>query len=470
MVVPKEDNFLINKFAGINAGADAELIDDSELVVCSGLILGSSGELIKQDGTRTWNNLPSGGGYYVLGQFFMSNGTIRTILYTGVSTKKVYYTDVNPAGGAPTWTEITTFSGLTTYSGVQLNDAFYVSDSAGVHKYTTGTTAALLGSSPVDIDGLVSFQTQVFGFKGSTLYYTSIANPDVWAAPGGFLNIFPGDGDNITCIIPIGDRILIFKRTSVWILYLADDPVYWQVRGLNAEIGCTSKEAAKNIRGLIYFLSIRGMWVTDGVTFTRLSSNIEPMLTNRYGDLSSDSLILYGDEYILINFGATEFMYRFIQPRGFTQVNGWAGALKRIRTSTDSDYVAGCAFSLIRASIPGRGPDSQTVTISIKTKAWNIEDRVSRAKRGKYCIVGLGTKNQNTTVRPSYYWTADDQDTVPADFPAKSKTGTEAMKIQGPGYGRTFQLSIDESSTGWLEIHFINLVGMLKRQQIEATV
>jgi hypothetical protein len=471
MVIAKEDNFLIDKWAGINTQSDPELIDDSELVTCSNFLIGPRGELVKRDARVSWTTLPSGNSWEILGQFFLSTGAIRTIIWTGnPSTKKAYYTDTDPTTPS-TWTEITTLSGLNVYSAVQLNDAFYIATSAGVHKYITGTTSTLLASSPVDMDMLMSFQTQVFGFKGSRLYYTSIINADVWSAPGGFVDIYPGDGDNIKNIVAIGDRILIFKLYSTWILYLADDPAFWQVRGVNPEIGCTSKNAAKNIRGLIYFISQRGFWVTDGVSFTRLSMNIESMLSNRFGgNLANDGVCAYGTDYILLCFSSNFFAFRYVPPRGFTQLTsfGTVGNFKTIRSISNVDAVAVRNASAIFSFRPYTGPGGESIAVILRTKPWNVEDRVTKAKREKYALVGLGSQNSSLTIRPSYYWTVDDNDIPARDFPPKTKTGSEAMKIVGPGYGRTFQFVLTETSQERLEILWINLVGHLKRQQIEA--
>lgn len=478
MVIAKEDNFIIDKWAGINVQADPELIDDSELVTCTNFLIGNRGELVKRDAAKGWTILPSGNSWEILGQFWLPAGTIRTIIWTGnASTKKCYYTDADPSVLGTAWTEITTLSGLSVYYGVQLNDAFYISTSAGVHKYTTGTTSALLSQSPLDMDMLLTFQTQVFGFKGSRFYYTAITNADIWynpgapAAAGGYVDISPGDGDNIKSAVAIGDRILVFKLYSTWIIYLADSPEFWQIRGVNPEIGCTNKHASKNIRGLVYFISPRGFWVTDGVSFTRLSQNIEANLPNRFGNfLANDGVCSYGTDYILLFFSTVTYVFRYTVPRGFTMfTTPWTkGNFKVIRSTSGVEQVAALSGSTINGMKPGTGPGGESITVSLRTKPWNIEDRVTRAKREKYALVGLGSANTSTTIRPNYFWTVDDNDVPAKDFPPKVKTGAEAMKLVGPGYGRTFQFVLTETSQERLEILWINLVGMLKRQQIEA--
>jgi len=475
MVIANEDNFTIKAWAGLNMADDIEIIADEELAECSNYFLGANGQLIKTDG-RTTVGLPASqtGPYHILGQFIRTDGTIFTLIYCG-GTKKVFHTINAINGVTPTWTEETIFAGVTVHSGIQLADAFYISASTGVYKWTGAGTGALLSGSPLNVDGLIAYQTQLFGFVGSELRYTSISNPDIWTSPGGWVSVNAGDGDNITAIISIGDRIMVFKSRSCWMVYLSDDPNFWQVRGVHPEIGCVGKYAIRNIRGIIYFLFSYSLWATDGISFNRLSSKVENSSSPYWGQnvaTQGPFVNQYGEDQILFGSLTRVYAYRFLNPRGFTMVSSiFNGPFEKMLTSLGAAPTFVQVFgTVLYWATPGSGPIGSTAIVaSLKTKAFLVEDRVSRFTRNKYTTIGTRAPN-SILPKPSYYYLVDDQQTPIYYFPARQRQATESAKILGAGYGRSIQFCMDENSQYKYEVYYLNLICMVKRQQIEADV
>lgn len=57
------------------------------------------------------------------------------------------------------------------------------------------------------------------------LYWSKATDPTIWAAPdGGFVDIGPNDGDNITAVVVQNNNFYIFKMNSTWQFGYSSDP------------------------------------------------------------------------------------------------------------------------------------------------------------------------------------------------------------------------------------------------------
>lgn len=80
---------------------------------------------------------------------------------------------------------------------------------------------------------------------------------------GGWIPVRTGDGDPITGLISYGYYLLVFKRRSTHVLAGTNSNT-WVMRELAADIGAVGPRAAVEHEGLVYFVSDRGLYVTDG--------------------------------------------------------------------------------------------------------------------------------------------------------------------------------------------------------------
>src|SRR5690606_3612291 len=82
--------------------------------------------------------------------------------------------------------------------------------------------------------------------EGSTAYPNRIRwshplFPEDWMSLH-YVDIDPNDGDEITALVPMGDRLIVFKRNSVYAVYAATHESV-QVSPVSREIGAPSQEA-----------------------------------------------------------------------------------------------------------------------------------------------------------------------------------------------------------------------------------
>lgn len=108
------------------------------------------------------------------------------------------------------------------------------------------------------------------------------------------------DGDIISGLIPQMGNLVIFKTSSISILY-GDDPDNFNSRNatkIQPAIGCISPRSIVNIENYIYFLANDGVRVFDGTRTWLISKKVKPII-DKIGDPEKVSSCLYDGHYFL---------------------------------------------------------------------------------------------------------------------------------------------------------------------------
>ena len=103
--------------------------------------------------------------------------------------------------------------------------------------------------------------------------------PEDWAT-ADFIDIDNGGG-RITAIQSFRDHLLIFKTESVWALY-GYDLASWQLVEVSRALGAPTKTAIGRSESSVFFFSGTsgsGVYVYDGSTATKISSNLDPAMS-----------------------------------------------------------------------------------------------------------------------------------------------------------------------------------------------
>ena len=151
----------------------------------------------------------------------------------------------------------------------------------------TGNATVLTGNPSVPLQGALTANNRVFGWAGSTIYWTIIGNAEDWSGTGsgsaviGSLN----DNENITGAIIISTNyMLVFKENSVHQMVISSAP--FPGYSLFDTIGSAGHYCSYNIDGIVYFLGTdKRMYSTNGETITEypdLADNVwDTVLTTR---------------------------------------------------------------------------------------------------------------------------------------------------------------------------------------------
>jgi len=126
------------------------------------------------------------------------------------------------------------------------------------------------------------------------IFFSSVINPTAspfitWnttvfaSSAGGWIDINPDDGDNITALQETSDTILVFKRNSVYRV----DTISKSIASTNIyNAGAVSQEATTRCRGMVYFYTGKEIMRTDGGYPEQISRiSVQPYL-DAIGDSS----------------------------------------------------------------------------------------------------------------------------------------------------------------------------------------
>jgi hypothetical protein len=108
-----------------------------------------------------------------------------------------------------------------------------------------------------------------------------ISNPYGYASGAYFPAIIGNndgvEGGRITGMESLGGAMLIFKEAAIYSMYqttlLGDIPV-WQVQQVSNSVGCLSPRSIVRFDTFIAFLSLDGVYITDGSAVTKISGDV----------------------------------------------------------------------------------------------------------------------------------------------------------------------------------------------------
>jgi hypothetical protein len=115
----------------------------------------------------------------------------------------------------------------------------------------------------------------------SRVYFSEAGDPTAWTSTN-YVDLQPGDGEQVMGAAAWGDKLFIFKETKFFVFTsdasLDEDglPIfdYYEV---NTGAGLASRRALATARDGVYFMSRYGVYFTNGAPPTLLSELVEPM-------------------------------------------------------------------------------------------------------------------------------------------------------------------------------------------------
>lgn len=507
MVIERQDNYTVDKWQGLDLGSTDEFIGDRFLTQADNCYLGIKGELIKRPGTRWVNGISEPGSYdldthKVLPLWHFVHGTASS------AHKMIFFVRgsgsvraVLSLDGTGTWaTVISNASSPSIAADVpfatQYGNVLYFPESAStVKKWTGSGTASVVASSP-SIRQIVAFKDRLWGIgetNTSRIFYTDVPSvgglPETWNTGTNFIEVGFGDGDQINAIIPIQDRIMIFKNSSIWNLYLAADPADWILRNLTTELGCTSPYAVKMHKNVVYFVNVQGVWSTDGVAFQEITKSLRSLFKRKAEQFNAqalDSISVWNDllivsiKNIAAPVGDQSFTIIF---RVDQEVQGWTRwkyfgltdfmptwVLKQKSASTEGTYWFGGypsidgLWALDEATLRDQEDSSTNLNImmEVTTKAFDIGS-ISRAK--KLSDAYLFATGEIPGVEPTVTYTIDNEHPVPRILTPNDITLPRAYRLFGGLTFRKLQVTIEETSDLDFKIDALHLLVILHRQE-----
>ena len=210
-------------------------------------------------------------------EFVLADGTTKVLASSN--------DDVYLLTGSGTWTSIHNNASLngaavnfTTYNDL----CIFVSLNLTTQKYTgTGSSSNLGGTPPSNAKYITSHRNRVWiantSAGKSRLHYSALDNPEDWTTSGdaGFLDIGKADGEQITGIVSVGSRLVIFKQNSTWVVKNGT-PSTFVVEKISSSVGCVAPRTIVAGEKFALFLSNDGVYAANESGVALMSYNIQP--------------------------------------------------------------------------------------------------------------------------------------------------------------------------------------------------
>lgn len=113
---------------------------------------------------------------------------------------------------------------------------------------------------------------------------------------GEIFNTNYGDGDPIVALKPLGDKLVIYKYNSIWILE-GDNLYNWIQRGSQKEYGCIAPFSIQEVKGTHIFLGEDNMYMFDGQTITAIGDDIRAVYNKFDRDYLNNFVSCLYDQY-----------------------------------------------------------------------------------------------------------------------------------------------------------------------------
>ena len=116
----------------------------------------------------------------------------------------------------------------------------------------------------------------------SRIYWSGLKDPATWTSDQ-FIEVSKDDGQSITGLKVLGDRLVVYKERSIYNVYFtgdADIPFILPGGGKsNSTVGCVAPWSIQEVENGHVFLSFDGLYYYDGLNSYKLSDRITSTLT-----------------------------------------------------------------------------------------------------------------------------------------------------------------------------------------------
>lgn len=460
MIVPVETDLS----GGLNLSPYPEMLKDNEASLLTNFDL-IDGAAVKRPGIslRSTPAAMAGGFALLMGQFHFPNSFNQIIALTG--NGKVYRT----SDGCTTWTEVLNSAGgvslaVTAPLGETYIGGFYFSSLTTGIWVVTAANATNVAGSPGGFFGAIVLD-RLFNWNPSTqvVRYSDAGNFSSWPAANTFTVGGAGlDGDTIVRMYNYKDRLVIFKKYSIWVLNMTGTPVNWTLRRIFFNIGGTSIYGFTLVDDWIYFIGQYGVYRTNLAEIQCIS---DPLYSVFRGRESPGSIAITADSYYTFDccaaylnrivfaitstgvFGPTRRVFVFhLDTETWTEYDTTSAngafmihsmlAINDTRGGTvvDDTYPRGIYFTdngderfFLFSETNSKVDAASEITCTAQTKKFTFED-ISGFKKIPYSFFDAEIGSSIQTVVQHNAVTA-------ATLAAGASSGVaESVKVPGPGY------------------------------------
>jgi hypothetical protein len=160
-------------------------------------------------------------------------------------------------------------------------------------------------------------------WQHSRVRFSHPNNAEAWRT-NDYIDVNPGDGETVQAIIPMGDRLLVFKQHSMWAIfgYSADT---FQLVNISKTVGVVGGAAACEADGRVAFCSSQGdVYMYDGDKLDLISQKLgRPALANGTWGATVSGYVGWGGQERKRLYVSTSAIGETTGPRGYGTTYVW---------------------------------------------------------------------------------------------------------------------------------------------------
>lgn len=289
---------LIKFVGGLNSTAGPLELSDQESSSLQNVDFDKFGSIAKRNGYLNANSSAINSGARITGLADFELSTAVRYLVAVVGNKAYQWSGSSIAGAPTDITGSITITPGNLCSRTVFRDTTLFTNGTDLPFQWTGTGNCTASTVPTNLTAAgynAVFQNYYFlanvvvggtNFR-SRIHYANINSISAWT-DSDFVDVSRDDGQKISGLATLGDRLVIFKDRSIWVAFFtgnADAP--FQFVESNSAVGCVSHWSIQNIDNGIVFLSWDGLYVFDGFNSYKISDRINSTFFN---DLASAQL------------------------------------------------------------------------------------------------------------------------------------------------------------------------------------
>lgn len=215
----------------------------------------------------------------------------------------------------------------------------------------------------------------------SRIWWSNAGDAETWGT-NAWIDVDPDDGDAITSIVSVQDRILVFKGGALYTL-TGTTPNSFTLYPVSGQVGMSTRNAAVEHQGRVYWADKRteAIYVYDGADFRRIDDGVSEHIWDNYSSGSGRQVSIRAfayDNRIYFSFDSggdgytsNTFVYD-VRLEAWTQ---WDLAFQDVATVFSAPYAVGPAIGvdapLKGVFLPFSGFDDDGVDIScVMRTAW----------------------------------------------------------------------------------------------------
>lgn len=290
----------LSNSGGLNSTASPLQLQDNEASDLQNIDFDRFGAFLKRNGYTALNTsaFNSGAVWTSLHFLELSSGTDYLIGTCGNKVAKMDSFD-------GTWDDITGAVTITAGAANKFKWATFLDTALGVNNVDvpikwTGSGDAAAMTVPANLDTakfikvfnsytILANVSVSSGRHNSRVYWSALNSISSWDA-ADFNDVSRNDGQDITGLEVLGDRLVIFKERSIWVaLFTGDADIPFSFIKTQSNVGAISGYAISEVDNGLVFLAQDGIYFFDGANSTKISDRISTTLLgfskSRYADV-----------------------------------------------------------------------------------------------------------------------------------------------------------------------------------------